>query len=120
MTCVLDCSTAFSWVLPGKGNAETGGLLDEVAGSGAIVPALWPLDVGNVLLAAQRRGRITIAERHQAIAILGDLPIKADGQSVQHAWGDTLNLAASHDLTIHDACYPEASMRLGLPDCVSP
>ena len=110
--CVLDCSMALSWVLPGED--ETDHLLEQIAEHGAVAPALWPLEVGNVLLAAQRRRRISVAERHQALAVLGELRIEIDARTAAAAWGDTLNLAANHNLTVYDASYLEISLRLGL------
>jgi hypothetical protein len=47
---VLDCSVAISWIMPDEAyNVE---LLNQVVDKGAIVPSLWTLEVGNVLLIA--------------------------------------------------------------------
>ncbi|MBY0252257.1 putative nucleic acid-binding protein [Methylobacterium brachiatum] len=113
--CVLDCSAALSWVLPGESDAATDALLDTVAAAGAVAPALWPFEVANVLLMAERRGRIMPAERQQALVLLGELQIHIDGQAVARAWTDTLALAQVHRLTVYDASYLELAVRLGLP-----
>jgi predicted nucleic acid-binding protein len=113
--CVLDCSAALSWVLSGESDAATDALLDTVAAAGAVAPALWPFEVANVLLMAERRGRIMPAERHQALVLLGELHIHIDGQAVARAWTDTLALAQVHRLTVYDASYLELAVRLGLP-----
>lgn len=113
--CVLDSSVALAWVLPGEGGASTEALLDEVVSVGAAVPGLWPLETANVLLAVERRGRITLAERQQALAALKELPIRIDPHTAAHAWGDALHLASSRDLTLYDASYLELALRLGLP-----
>jgi hypothetical protein len=57
--CVLDSSAALAWVMPGEGDAATEALLDDVASAGAVAPGLWSLETANLLLAAERRGRIT-------------------------------------------------------------
>jgi predicted nucleic acid-binding protein len=101
--------------MPGEGDAATEALLDEVASAGAAAPGLWPLETANVLLAAERRGRISFAERRLALATLGDLPIRIDPQTAAHAWGDALNLASPRGLTVCDASYLELALRLGLP-----
>lgn len=113
--CVLDSSAALAWVLPGEGDAATETLLDDVAGAGAAVPGMWPLETANVLLAAERRGRITLAERQQALATFAELPIQTDPRTAAHAWADTLHLASSRGLTVYDASYLELALRLRLP-----
>jgi predicted nucleic acid-binding protein len=113
--CVLDCSAALCWILPDEGDAATDALLDRVAEAGATVPALWPFEVANVLLMAERRKRITAAERQQALTILGDLPVRIDPPSPERAWTETLVLAQAHRLTAYDASYLELAIRHGLP-----
>lgn len=113
--CVLDGSTALAWVLPGEGDAGTDALLDRITQAGALTPSLWPLETANVLLVAQRRGRITLAERQQALTTLAELPIHVDPHTVFHAWGDTLHLAETQRLTVYDASYLELALRAGLP-----
>jgi predicted nucleic acid-binding protein len=89
--------------------------LDDVISTGAVASGLWPLEVANVLLAAERRGQITLAERQEALAMLGDLPIRTDPHTAAHAWGDALHLAAARGLTLSDATYLELALRLRLP-----
>jgi predicted nucleic acid-binding protein len=113
--CVLDSSVALAWVMPGEGDAATQALLDEVADAGAAAPSLWPLETGNVLLNAQKAGRITLVERRQALATLGGLPIHIDPDTAAQAWGGTLSLAEAQGLTVYDASYLELALRLALP-----
>jgi predicted nucleic acid-binding protein len=113
--CVLDSSVALAWVLPGEVEAIAETLLNDVVSRGAVVSGLWRLEVANVLLAAERRGRITLAERQEALTTLADLPIRTDPHTVAHAWGDALHLAAARGLTLYDATYLELALRLRLP-----
>jgi len=115
MYCVLDSSAALAWVLPGEATSATEALLAEVGESGAAAPGLWPLETANVLWLAERRGRITLAERTQALAILAELPVQIDERTAILAFGATSALAAARDLTVYDACYLELALRLGLP-----
>ena len=114
-SCVLDSSAALAWVLPTEGSAEGDALLEQVAEAGALVPGLWRLEVANALLMAERRRRITWAERQEALSILADLPIQTDPHTAGHAWTETLALAAAWNLTSYDASYLELAMRAGLP-----
>ena len=113
--CILDCSAAVSWIFHDEGDAASDALLDRVAEGGATVPALWPFEIANVLLVAERRKRFTAADRAQALAFLDGLPIRVDPQSLERAWVETINLAQAHRLTAYDASYLELALRHGLP-----
>ena len=115
MRCVLDSSSALAWVLPGEANDASDALLSDIVDQGAVAPGIWPLETANVLWTAERRGRITLAERLQAVAILAGLPIQVDTRTAALAWGATSELAASRGLTVYDASYLELALRLGLP-----
>lgn len=112
---VLDCSVALAWFLPAERSAATEALLDQVTEAGAVVPVLWRLEIGNVLLIAERKGRIVRAHRLTALAALRQLPIRVDPETGDHAWGSTMDLAATHALTLYDAAYLELALRTGLP-----
>ena len=113
--CVLDSSTALAWVLPDESSPESDALLDRIADAGAAVPGLWHLETANILLVAERRGRVTAIERQKALSALADLPIQVDPHTAGQAWTNTLTLAAAHNLTVYDASYLELAMRAGLP-----
>ncbi|WP_428486879.1 type II toxin-antitoxin system VapC family toxin [Rhodopila sp.] len=112
---MLDSSAALAWLLPGEANPSTEALLTAVGDLGAVAPELWLLETANVLLLAERRGRITLAEQTQGLAILAELPIRIDNRTSALAYGATSALAAASDLTVYDACYLELALRLGLP-----
>ena len=109
---VLDSSVALAWLLPDERSAAT---LDRVISDRAIVPGLWPLEVGNALLVAQRRKRITSEQRFAALRVLSDLPISVDAETASRAWTDTVALADRHRLTLYDAAYLELAVRRSLP-----
>ncbi len=94
------------WVLPGFIPArppppETDQLLNEVAaGATVIVPALWYLEMANVLLIAQRRQRLTTVQRKAALDQLTGLQFTVGEEGARHAFGKTSELAETHGLTI--------------------
>jgi predicted nucleic acid-binding protein len=110
---VLDCSVAVSWLMPDESLGLN--LLDQVAEDGAIVPSLWSLEIGNVLLIAERKKRITLEQRQKALHILTELPIVVDTMTSNHAWLETMELAERYNLTLYDASYLELSLRRSLP-----
>ena len=76
---VLDCSVTMAWLFREELTPFTERVLDEVTAGRAVVPSLWPLEVGNVLLLAERRGRVSEADGARFLALLGGLRIEVDG-----------------------------------------
>jgi predicted nucleic acid-binding protein len=81
----------------------------------AIVPDLWHLEVGNVLLQASKRQRISSAQVRTSVQLLSQLPIIADGETHMLAFKDVLSLAETYQLTTYDAAYLELAIRHGVP-----
>jgi predicted nucleic acid-binding protein len=79
------------------------------------VPALWRLEVANILEMGARRGRTDSAFRDLTLSDLALLPITVDPETDRHAWGATARLAARHQLTLYDAAYLELAQRRRLP-----
>ncbi|MCX7112004.1 MAG: type II toxin-antitoxin system VapC family toxin [Proteobacteria bacterium] len=111
MPFVLDCSVALAWVLPDENSPEADVLAERLFLDTALVPPVWSLEVGNVLLVAVRRKRITREECLQFLSQLKALPIQIDVESTAQALGETLALAERFDLTTYDASYLELSKR---------
>lgn len=112
---VLDCSVAVSWCFEDEADDATDALLERVRDDGAVVPSLWHLELGNVLLQAERRGRVNSADVATRLELLGDLPVVADDETSLRALRETLTLARAETLTTYDAAYLELAMRRGLP-----
>ena len=112
---VLDCSVAMAWCIEDEANPSTDRLLDSLRSGEALVPALWPLEISNVLLAAERRRRLTRAQAFQCLEMLRSLPIVVDESASFRAMGEILSLARDQDLSTYDAAYLELSIREALP-----
>ena len=115
MAFVLDCSVTMAWVFPDEATEATNQLRDSLVESRAFVPSLWPVEVGNVLLVATRRNRIRVDDWREIRASLEALPIEIDPVTTSRAWGTSLELARTHQLSVYDAMYLELAMRLQLP-----
>ena len=115
MAFVLDCSVAMAWVFPDEATEATDRLRESLIGSRAFVPSLWPVEVGNVILVATRRGRIGVDEWPQLRANLEALPIEIDPVSTSRAWGAWPELAHAHRLSVYDATYLELAARMRMP-----
>jgi predicted nucleic acid-binding protein len=115
MSFVLDSSVALAWVLPDEGNSYADRLLERLIAEGAVVPPIWPLEIGNVLLVALRRGRIRQEEFEAIVERLTRLPIEVDIEATDHALAGILLLAAQFGLTTYDAAYLDLAQRRSLP-----
>ena len=112
---ILDCSVTVSWFIPDEFSKNSLNIKDKISEKGAIVPTIWFLEVGNVLLISERRKRITKEQRQIALYILNDLPIKTDELTFKNAWFETIELAERYNLTLYDACYLELALRYNSP-----
>ncbi len=115
MSVVLDSSATLAWIYSDETTVAIRALFDRVANAGAVVPALWRLEVANSLTVAVRRGRIDADLRRDALADLALLDILADTDTDVHAWTETLTLADRFRLTLYDSAYLELALRRALP-----
>jgi predicted nucleic acid-binding protein len=112
---VIDSSAALSWCFEDEASPQSDALFEQVRDQGAIVPGLWHLEVANVLLQAERRGRITTGDVATRLELIAELPITTDDETTARAWREILALARAERLTTYDAAYLELAIRLGLP-----
>jgi len=115
MPFILDSSVALAWILPDETNPTLDPLCDRLTDDIALVPPVWPLEVGNVLLVAVKRGRLTTKDVSQLITELRALPLEIDAASTERAMEETLALAKKYNVTTYDASYLELAKRRDLP-----
>jgi predicted nucleic acid-binding protein len=112
---VLDCSVSMAWCFEDECDAYADSVLAALAEAEACVPSIWTAEVANVLLVAERRQRITVADSAQFVELLGHLPIAVDEGGCRRCHGPVLDLARRTGLSAYDACYLDLAMRLGAP-----
>jgi len=115
VSLVLDSSATLAWIYSEETTEPIRRVFEAVADDGAVVPALWRLEIANSLTVAVRRGRIDANFRRAALADLALLDITTDDDTDVHAWGETLNMADRFQLTLYDAAYLELTQRRTLP-----
>lgn len=116
---VLDCSVTLAWLFDDEQDAYADAILARLPSIEMIVPRLWHLEVANVLVSNERRGRCTQADSTNWFAFLSNLPISVDRETELHAWSDTMTLARQHGLSVYDAAYLELALREQLPIATS-
>lgn len=112
---VLDNSVVMAWYFEDEANDFTIAILRKLATGEALVPTIWPLEIANVLLVGERKGRSTEARTSRFVALVEALPIRVDSATSQRAFSGILTLAREQGLTAYDAAYLELAMREGLP-----
>jgi len=113
MPFVVDASVTLAWCFEDETTPQTEAILDRLSDDTAVVPSLWELEVSNVLLLGERRGRLTESQSARFVALLGQLPILVDSASVDI--GAVLAAGRSHALSAYDAAYLVLAEREGVP-----
>lgn len=115
MSFVLDASITLSWCFTDEKTALTDQLLERLSEEVVWVPNIWPLEITNILVSAERRKRILYADLMQFLELLNGLSIEIDEETSFKAFHEILFLAHSEKLTTYDAAYLELAMRKGFP-----
>ena len=112
---VLDCSITMTWCFGDEANAAAYAVLDRLGSETAIVPPHWYLEVGNVLIMAEKRKRITTAATTEFLSLLGALDIEIDSATADSTFPHILPLCRKYSLASYDAAYLELAIRRQLP-----
>lgn len=112
---VLDASMTVAWCFGDEATPESRSLLRRLAEEPAHVPAIWALEIANILAVAERKGRLGAADVTEFVTLLGALDIRTDDADPARGLGEILALARARRLTSYDAAYLDLAMRLGLP-----
>lgn len=112
---VVDASLTAAWCFEDEETKYARDILRRAERIQFVVPAIWPLEMVNVLLVNERRKRITPAETARAVTLFNELSIQVDAPHSLQPFGATLLLARAHSLSSYDACYLELALREGLP-----
>jgi predicted nucleic acid-binding protein len=112
---VLDCSVAMAWIFADEDDPYAASVRDRLAADTAVVPSIWPLEVGNALVVAERHKRVSRAEALRFLELLRQLPIDVDATPTLTSVEGVLQLAHETGLSVYDAAYLELSATHGLP-----
>jgi len=107
---VVDASVVMAWLFAESENPRVTAAFIAQNGE-ANVPVLLYYELCNVLLVAERRGRVTQSQSAAFLDQLAKLAIRMAPPAEEEA----MALARAHNLTFYDASYLELAMREGLP-----
>lgn len=111
MSFVIDASVTACWALSDEEHPVAERALDALGADHALAPSLWWFEVRNVLLAAERRNRLSVAEGTAFLQDLSRLPVELDYAPRE---AEVFRLARLHRLTIYDGAYLELAIRNGI------
>ncbi len=112
---VVDKSVVMSWCFKDETNNYADIVLNRLTESTAVVPSIWPLEVVNVLLVAERQKRLSESDSIRFITLLSQLPIVVEYERPDMMMKELLALARANSLSSYGASYLDLAMRKGLP-----
>jgi predicted nucleic acid-binding protein len=115
MAFAVDSSIALAWLLPDERAQDVDALADRLERDAAIAPSLWPLEVGNALVTARRRDRLTDRDVERLLGSLRELPVEIEAPPPEPWLANLVALARKHGLTVYDSAYLELAQRRRVP-----
>ena len=108
MTLIVDASVVAAWGLPDEVNrAAAEAVALQLSAERGVVPGIFWYEIRNVLIQAERRGRVNSEQTRLFLERIGDL-VESDHR---HSGRATLELARRYGLTVYDAAYLETAVR---------
>lgn len=112
---VLDASVTLGFCFEDEASEMVEAILHLLVDGTARVPPIWEMEVANVLVQAERRGRLTPAETVRFLDLLSSLPIEIEEEPSGRVLREIRVLARERGLSVYDACYLDLAMREALP-----
>ncbi len=94
---MVDASVTMAWCFADEATPGAESVLDRFNEDEAVVPAIWPLEIANLLLVAERRQRLTEAQAVRFSDLLQQLPIHVDDAPTDLA--DVVAAGRRHELS---------------------
>lgn len=102
-----------AWCFQDEADAYSDAVLDMLVSAEALAPGIFPFEIANVLLVAERRKRMAEAGSTRFLGLLGGLPIRIDQTPPDRLFSAVMAVGRSQGLSSCDAAYLELAMREG-------
>ncbi|NMB40474.1 MAG: type II toxin-antitoxin system VapC family toxin [Firmicutes bacterium] len=112
---VIDNSVVMSWYFKDETNHYADKVLDRLLNTEAFVPSIWPLEVVNVLLVAERQNRLKHANSLRFLELLLQLPIVVEHGFSKTTMKEALALGRTTNLSSYDTAYLLLAIRKNRP-----
>jgi predicted nucleic acid-binding protein len=103
-----------AWCFTDESTPYTESVFDRLWTTEARVPAIWLFEITNVLLVAERAGRLAESDSARFLRTLRALPILVETDTSLGTMTATFTVGRQHGLSAYDAAYVELAMREGL------
>lgn len=111
---VLDPSVAAKWFLSDEKDAQADRIFDRIQdGEITWAPEIFRWEIQNMLLSAERSGRIEPDEVEEALIVLRGLAINLEATGDRFFAGPEIHFARAYDLSLYDAAYVACAAALG-------
>jgi predicted nucleic acid-binding protein len=112
---VIDASTTLAWLL---GEEEQRRRLPKDFDQAFLVaPWLWRIEICNVILKNERRGKISVVQGTRLLQIIDAMQIEVVSEPANRSIETLALFSRPHQLTSYDALYLELAISLDLPLC---
>lgn len=112
---VIDASVALAWCFQDEASHYADDVLVALEGHAMLIPALWPIEITNALLVAERRKRVKESAIRRFVELLEGLTIVMASQSITESVSNILPLAREYSLSAYDATYLHVALRHTAP-----
>ncbi len=112
MPFVVDASVSVCWFMPDERHAIADAAFRRIRLDPAVTSVLWWYELRNVLIVAERRGRLDSAKTARVLRLLRGLAVATDADAEEEA---LMQLARRYRLTVYDAAYLELALRKRYP-----
>ena len=113
MAFVLDASVAVAWVVPSQATAYAGRVRVRAKREPFHVPAIFPVEVCNVIVTLERRSILSAQGAAAAASVLSRLDPVVHAPDLSVA--ELRQLADRYGLSAYDAAYLALALELHLP-----
>jgi predicted nucleic acid-binding protein len=112
---VVDNSVVVAWCFADQATELSLAVLAYLENHTAVAPGVFPLELGNALVVAERRKKLARADAQRFLRLVQSLPLRVEQELPQRQLGEVLALARQYDLSTYDAAYLDLAMRAALP-----
>lgn len=105
---ILDASAIIGWIMPDEAGIDLEPLIAR--GEPLLAPWLIWVELRNILIVSERRGRLPAGMGDQIADAVDALQIQLDSSASSAV---VMDLARRHGLTAYDALYLETALRHG-------
>jgi predicted nucleic acid-binding protein len=112
---LLECSVTMAWLFDDEDDPYAASVRDRLDADVALVPSIWPLEVGNAMVVAERRKRVSRAEALRFLEVLRGLPIEVDAMPSLVTVEGAFQIAHETGLSLYAAAYLDLAATHGLP-----